>query len=120
MPNILILSLAVSNQREGFRRYVEGLLLPTERHKTLTGLTNTEPIVGAQAPRAQRLQWFLSEPDWDERKIQTERLRLLREDASTAPHAREVLVIDGTGDRKDGHKTAHVGRQYLVVSPVRY
>src|SRR5438477_3547551 len=76
-----------SNQREGFRRYVEGLLLPTERHKTLTGLTNTEPIVGAQAPRAQRLQWFLSESDWDERKIQTERLRLLREDASTAPHA---------------------------------
>ena len=25
------------NQREGFRRYVEGLLLPTERNKTLTG-----------------------------------------------------------------------------------
>jgi SRSO17 transposase len=24
-----------------------------------------------------------------------------------------VLVIDETGDRKDGHKTAHVGRQYL-------
>src|SRR6266566_7246293 len=37
-----------SNQREGFRRYVEGLLLPTERHKTLTGLANTEPLVGAQ------------------------------------------------------------------------
>jgi hypothetical protein len=35
-----------SNQREGFRRYVEGLLLPSERHKTLTGLVNTEPIVG--------------------------------------------------------------------------
>ena len=102
-----------SNQREGFRRYVEGLLLPTERHKTLTGLTNTEPIVGAQAPRAQKLQWFLSESDWDERTIQVERLRLLREDASTAPNARGVLVIDETGDRKDGHKTAHVGRQYL-------
>ena len=101
------------NQREGFRRYVEGLLLPTERHKTLTGLTNTEPIVGAQAPRAQKLQCFLSESDWDERKIQAERLRLLREDASTAPHARGVLVIDETGDRKDGHKTAHVGRQFL-------
>ena len=42
-----------SNQREGFRRYVEGLLLPSERHKTLTGLTNTEPMVGAQlAPSA--------------------------------------------------------------------
>src|SRR5882724_3512590 len=40
-----------SNQREGFRQYLEGLLLPSERHKTLTGLVNTEPIVGAQVPR---------------------------------------------------------------------
>jgi len=52
-----------SNQREGFRCYLEGLLLPTERHKTLTGLVNTEPLVGAQQPRAQKLQWFLSESD---------------------------------------------------------
>src|SRR5512142_2164391 len=103
-----------SNQREGFRRYLEGLLLPSERHKTLTGLTNTEPLVGAQLPRAQRLQWFLSESDWQERQVQTERLRLLREDPATAPTADGVLVIDETGDRKDGHHTAHVGRQYLA------
>ena len=102
-----------SNQREGFRRYVEGLLLPSERHKTLTGLVNTEPVVGAQLPRAQTLQWFLSESDWDERKVQAERLKLLREDPTTAPTAQGVLVIDETGDRKDGHKTAHVARQYL-------
>src|SRR3989454_5563655 len=105
--------LGKSNQREGFRRYLEALLLPSERHKTLTGLVNTEPVVGAQLPRAQKLQWFLSESDWDERKVQTKRLTLLREDATTAPNARGVLVIDETGDRKDGHKTAHVGRQYL-------
>src|SRR6266513_723003 len=89
-----------SNQREGFRRYLEGLLLPTERHKTLTGLVNTEPLVGAQLPRAQKLQWFLSESDWDERKVQAERLRLLRQDEITAPNAHGVLVIDETGDRK--------------------
>ena len=76
-----------SNQREGFRRYVEGLLLPSERHKTLTGLVNTEPVVGAQLPRAQTLQWFLSESDWDERKVQAERLKLLHEDPTTAPTA---------------------------------
>ena len=64
-------------------------------------------------PRAQKLQWFLSESDWDERKVQAERLRLLRQDATTAPNAHGVLVIDETGDRKDGHQTAHVGRQYL-------
>jgi hypothetical protein len=103
-----------SNQREGFRRYLEGLLLPTERHKTLTGLVNTEPVMGAQLARAQKLQWFLSESTWDERKVQAERLTLLREDPATAPTSDGVLVIDETGDRKDGHHTAHVGRQYLA------
>ncbi len=66
-----------SNQREGFRQYLEGLLLPSERHKTLTGLVNTEPVVGAQLPRAQKLQWFLSESDWEERAVHQQRLRLL-------------------------------------------
>jgi SRSO17 transposase len=103
-----------SNQREEFRRYLEGLLLPSERHKTLTGLVNSEPLVGAQLPRAQKLQWFLSESTWDERQVQAERLTLLREDPSTAPTSDGVLVIDETGDRKDGHHTAHVGRQYLA------
>jgi SRSO17 transposase len=103
-----------SNQREGFRRYLEGLLLPTERHKTLTGLVNTEPVVGAQQPRAQKLQWFLSESDWDERQVQAERLSLLREDPLTAPTGGGVLVIDETGVSLDGHQTAHVSRQYLA------
>lgn len=31
-------------QREGFRRYLEGLLLPDERNKTLTALANREPM----------------------------------------------------------------------------
>jgi SRSO17 transposase len=106
--------LGKSNQREEFRRYLQGLLLPSERHKTLTGLVNTEPEVGAQLPRAQKLQWFLSESTWDERQVQAERLTLLREDPATAPTADGVLVIDETGDRKDGHHTTHVGRQYLA------
>src|SRR5579883_1834798 len=83
-----------SNQREAFRRYLEGLLLPTERHKTLTGLVNTEPVVGAQLPRVQKLQWFLSESTWDERKVQAQRLKLPRENPATAPNAQGVLVID--------------------------
>ena len=78
--------LGKSNQREGFRHYLEGLLLPTERHKTLTGLANTEPLVGAQLPRVQKLQWFLSESTWDERQVQARRLGLLRNDPSTAPN----------------------------------
>jgi SRSO17 transposase len=98
---------------------VEGLLLPSERHKRLPGLVNTEPAVGAQLPRAQKLQWFLSESDWDERKVQAERLMLLREDATTAPNEGGVLVIDETGVSLDGHHTAHVGRQYLGKSLAR-
>src|SRR5215213_5372560 len=52
-------------QREGFRRYLEGLLLDEERNKTLTALANTEPVVGAQRKEAQSLQWFLTESSWD-------------------------------------------------------
>jgi SRSO17 transposase len=102
-----------ANQRAGFRQYLAGLLLPAERNKTLTALANTEPVVGAQAPAAQRLQWFLSESTWDVAAVTARRLALLRADAATAPHAGGVLIVDETGDRKDGEKTAHVGRQYL-------
>lgn len=51
-------------QREGLRRYLEALLLPRERNKTLTALANTEPVSGACDAAAQRLQWFLSESTW--------------------------------------------------------
>jgi SRSO17 transposase len=37
----------------------------------------------------------------------------LREDPATAPHDASALVLDDTGDRKDGTATAHVARQYL-------
>lgn len=103
-----------SNQRDEFRRYLEGLLLPTERNKTLTGLANTEPYVGAQHPRAQGMQWFLSESNWQEREVQERRLQVLLEESSTAPNGQGVLVIDEHGDRKRGHKTAHIGKQYLA------
>ena len=41
------------------------------------------------------------------------RLELLLADRATAPHSGGVLVIDDSGDRKDGVKTAHVGHQWL-------
>jgi hypothetical protein len=44
-------------QRRGFREYLQGLLLPKDRNKTLTALAGTEPIVGAQGAPAQRLQF---------------------------------------------------------------
>ena len=100
-------------QRDGFRRYLEGLLVAAERNKTLTALANAEPSVGAQHAAVQSLQWFLSESTWDAAAVNRRRVALLCIDPATAPDAAGVLVIDETGDRKWGTKTAHVGRQYL-------
>jgi hypothetical protein len=100
-------------QRRSFRSYLQGLLLPRERNKTLTALAGAEPIVGAQHSEVQRLQFFLSESPWDAEAINTRRLELLLADLSTQPHDGGVLIIDETGDRKDGTKTDHVARQYL-------
>jgi hypothetical protein len=100
-------------QRRGLRGYLQGLLLPRDRNKTLTGLADAEPIVGAQHREVQRLQWFLSESTWDHEAVNQQRIALLQADSATAPHGQGVLVIDDTGDRKDGTATAHVARQYL-------
>ncbi len=101
-------------QRDRSRRYLEGLLLPAERNKTLTALANTEPVTGAQHPQAQSLQWFLSESTWDAETVNERRIAALREDPTTAPTEDGVLVIDEHGDRKWGNKTAHIGKQYLA------
>src|ERR1051326_3491612 len=79
-------------QRNRFRRYLEGLLLPAERNKTLTALANTEPVIGAQHPCAQSLQWFLSESTWDADAVNDRRLAVLRADPMTAPIEDGVLV----------------------------
>src|SRR5215211_3362159 len=63
-------------QRRAFRRYLEGLLLPVERNKTLTALANTEPVLGAQRKEAQGLQWFLSESSWDLQEVNRRRVGL--------------------------------------------
>jgi hypothetical protein len=100
-------------QRRGFRDYLAGLLLPRDRTKTLTALAGAEPLVEAQEAPVQRLQSFLSESVWDAEAVNARRLELAWADAGIAPHEGGVLVIDETGDRKDGAKTAHVAHQYL-------
>jgi hypothetical protein len=100
-------------QRRGFREYLAGLLAPRDRNKTLTALAGAEPVAGAGHPAVQRLQFFLSESRWDPEQVNARRLELLRTDPATAPHGGGVLVIDDSGDRKDGAKTAHVGHQWL-------
>ena len=100
-------------QRRGFRAYLEGLLAPRDRNKTLTALADAEPVVGAQHPAVQGLQFFLSESTWDPDRVTARRLDLLLGEPTTAPHGEGVLVVDDSGDRKAGRHTAHVARQYL-------
>lgn len=61
----------------------------------------------------QQLQFFLSESYWDADLITMRTLQLLGDDPLTASDADGVLVIDDTGDSKDGYATDHVARQYL-------
>ena len=100
-------------QRRGLRAYLQGLLLPRDRNKTMTALAGAEPIVGAQHAAVQGLQWFVSESTWDHQAVNQRRVELLMADPATAPHAEGVLVLDDTGDRKAGRHTAHVARQWL-------
>src|SRR6201984_3576749 len=100
-------------QGRGFRQYWPGRRAPRDRNKTLAALAGAEPVTGAQHPAVQRLQFFLSESRWDPGAVNARRLELLRADPATAPHGGGVLVIDDSGDRKDGAKTAHVGHQWL-------
>jgi len=99
------------NQREGFRQYLEALLVPSERNKTLTALVNAAPMDEAQEARVQALQWFLSESTWDVATVNQKRRELLRGEPLMAPDDRGVLVIDEHGDRTWGTRTAHVGKQ---------
>jgi hypothetical protein len=80
-------------QRRGVRDYLQGLLLPRDRNKTLTGLAGAEPITGAQHREVQRLQWFLSESAWAHEQVNDQRVQLLCEDPATAPNDRGVLVV---------------------------
>lgn len=83
----------IINQRNSFRRFLEGLFLAAERNKTLTGLVNAEPLVGAQQGTVQRLQSVLSESSWQPAALHQRRLALLQADPTTVPNAGEVLVL---------------------------
>jgi hypothetical protein len=103
-----------ASQRTAFRQYLIGLLLPREHTKTLTALANVERMV-RRWPAANR-----AEATVVPRRAKLERRRAHRSPPGPAagrpghgPHAGGVLIIDETGDCKDGIKTAQVERQYL-------
>src|SRR5436190_10214645 len=73
-------------QRRSFREYLQGLLLPRDRNKTLTALAGAEPITQAQEAPVQRLQFFLSEAPWNLERINERRLELLLSNPATRSH----------------------------------
>src|SRR3954447_13282173 len=79
-------------QRRGLRAYLQGLLLPRERHKTLPALVGMEPVVGAHGAPVQPLQWFLSESTWDVAAVHAHRLAVLLGTPPLQPQAQGVLV----------------------------
>ncbi|GAA4228514.1 hypothetical protein GCM10023075_33970 [Streptosporangium album] len=95
------------------RDYVTALLQPRDRNKTLTALAEAEPGVGATHREVQRLQWFVSESPWEHEPINDRRIDLLMNTPATAPHQAGALLLDDSGDRKSGHATAYVSRQYI-------
>jgi SRSO17 transposase len=106
--------LVSRSQRQALRDYVVALLAPRDRNKTLTALADTEPgRAGSMHREAQRLQWFLSESPWDHEVLTDQRIAMMVADPRTRPHPRGVLVLDDSGDRKNGHATAYVARRYL-------
>jgi hypothetical protein len=105
--------LASVAQRRGLRDYLQGLLLPRDRNKTLTALADAEPITGAQHREVQRLQWFCRSRPGTTRPSTGSGSSCCRPTRPPRPTGIGVLVIDDAGDRKDGSATAHVARQYL-------
>ncbi|SFN99243.1 Glycosyl hydrolases family 32 C terminal [Streptomyces sp. cf124] len=63
-----------------------------------------------------RLHFFLSESTWSQEEVDARRLELVPADPATAPHPGGVLVIDDSGDRKDGTATLVVVGAAFVVA----
>src|SRR5260370_30626934 len=93
-------------QRQRFRAYLAGILLPRDRNKTLTALVGAEPIAQAQTAPVQQLQWFLSESAWDAEAVTRQRIALLQADPTPAPHPAGAPRLDESRDRKDRSDTA--------------
>lgn len=96
------------SQRENFRYYLSGLLIPIETNKHLRGIAAAVPEANVES-----LQHFLVDAPWSAAELNKQRLALLQDCALTRWHGEGVLIIDETGDRKKGQASAYTSRQYL-------
>lgn len=96
------------SQRENFRYYLSGLLVPIETNKHLQGIAAAVPEANVES-----LQHFLVDAPWSATALNRQRWTLLQDHAPTRWHSEGVLIIDETGDRKKGKASAYTSRQYL-------
>ncbi|MBE9100515.1 IS701 family transposase [Vacuolonema iberomarrocanum] len=89
---------------EAFKRLHVGMVSKIKR-KSLPAIAK---VTGLRNP--QSLQQFLVKSPWQAKALRHRRLELIR--ALLNGH-KLVLVIDETGDRKKGHTTDYVKRQYI-------
>jgi SRSO17 transposase len=89
---------------EAFKHLHVGMISEIKR-KSLPAIAR---VVGL--PNAQSLQQFLCESPWEVESLRQRRLDVI---LLVLAGRKLVLVIDDTGDRKKGHSTDYVKRQYI-------
>jgi SRSO17 transposase len=97
-----------SQEREAFRQYLIGLLLPREHNKTVVELAAIVPRADRQA-----LHHFMHDAPWDAEALNRRRLERWQAHPYLGPHAGGVLIVDETGDPKRGHRIVLAAQQYL-------
>jgi SRSO17 transposase len=60
-----------------------------------------------------QLHHFLTEATWDAQKVNERRLQVMQQCSQTKIKRGFTLIIDDSGHRKSGKKTAGIGRQYI-------
>ena len=106
--------LGARAQREGFRRYLEGLYAARRAQQDpYRPGQHRAGGRGAAKVKPRACNGSYTSPGGTRSDINERRLELLVEDPATAPDDEGVLVIDEHGDRKWGKRTAHVGKQWL-------
>jgi SRSO17 transposase len=91
---------------EAFKYLHVGLISDIKR-KTLPAIAK---VVGLD--NEQSLHHFLSKSPWEVQELRQQRLEIILKILS----GREiVLIIDDTGDKKQGHATDYVKRQYMGI-----
>jgi SRSO17 transposase len=92
---------------EAFKQLHLGLLSEAKR-KSLPAIATVAGLDNSQS-----LHHFLTESPWQIENFRQQRLQLILQILQTLDEPEIVLVIDDTGDRKKGHHTDYVKRQYI-------